>query len=169
MSSYCCLGHLSCFRIDCFWLTRIPTPATLLWAGPKARPLPQNRAAYREKLFTWFHLPDHFRIWTHQVKYMERPRTLERLKGRCGGSWRNCRPSCLPTPTRLFCVVESMIYKKKRNFLHQLPLEKFWTTESSYKCFLYSLWKKLFNSGGEQDGRGVGGHGVHVSPQIHQE
>ena len=125
------LSHLSCFRLGCFWLTRIPTPATLLWAGLKACPLPQNRAAYREKLVMWFHLPDHFRIWTHQVKYMERPRTLERLKGRCGGSWRNCRPSCLPTPTRLFCVVESMIYKKKRNFLHQLPLEKFWTTESS--------------------------------------
>jgi len=60
---------------------------------------------------------------------------LERLKGRYGGSWRSCKPSCLPMPARLFCVVESMVYKKKRNFLHQLPLRKI----LNYRIFIQTL------------------------------
>ena len=32
---------------------------------------------------------------------------------------------------------------------------------------VYSIWKKVPEK--EQDGRGVGGCGVHLSPQIHQE
>ena len=164
MSSYCRLNHLSSFRLGLLAHPQ-PHPSRPPVARPEGTPLAAGQGCLqREALHvvpsTWS-----FLYLTSSSKIYREAQDLERLKGRYGGSWRSCKPSCLPMPARLFCVVESMVYKKKRNFLHQLPLEKFWTTESSYKHFLYSPWKKLFNSGEEQDGGGVGGHGVHLSAQ----
>ena len=55
-----------------------------------------------------------------------------------------------------FCVLMGMIQQKSSHWRHRGDR---WCNSR----------KKRQEGGGEQDGREVGGHGVHLSPRIHQE
>ena len=44
-----------------------------------------------------------------------------------------------------------------------------WFWGVCWKLYIFKINHSKINEEGKQDGRGVGGHGVHLSPQVHQE
>ena len=44
-----------------------------------------------------------------------------------------------------------------------------WFWGVCWKLYIFKINHSKINEEGKQDGRGVGGHGVHLSPQTHQE